>query len=306
MGESAGGGSIVHHITAYGGSKDAPPFQRAILQSPAYVPRPYASQAEDSFSVLLEAANVTSLSELIDLDTETLQIANKLSQNADFYGTFQFGVAPDGDYVPDMPEKLLSSGQYHKDIKVIVAHNTFEGLKYTDPAATNSSAFDEYMELYFPNISETVLQQVSTEIYPAVYDGTYPWTTPLSRLITAVSESTFTCHAYFVGNALGAAVGADSYSYLFSVPPGTHILDVYFSYFVNSTSTVTNETVARYMQGYFTSFAENGDPNSADLPAFPTYGANFTDLNLNQTFIDVIEDPSANSRCDWWQTVAYA
>jgi carboxylesterase type B len=38
MGESAGGGSIMHHITANGG-KSAPAFKRAILQSPAFMPQ---------------------------------------------------------------------------------------------------------------------------------------------------------------------------------------------------------------------------------------------------------------------------
>ncbi|KAM0807759.1 putative Alpha/Beta hydrolase protein [Seiridium cardinale] len=306
MGESAGAGAILHHITAYGGSKGTPPFNQAIVQSPGYVPRPYASQAEDSYAVLLANANASSLEELISLDTKALQGANKLSQSSDFYGTLQFGIAPDGNYVPDMPEKLLADGSYHKDIKVIVAHNTFEGQRYTDPAATNSTAFDEYMALYFPGASEASLQELSTAIYPAVYDGTYPWTTPFSRLLTAISEFTFTCHAYFLGEALGSAIGQDSYSYLFSVPPGTHTLDVYFSYFVNSSSTVTNETVARSMQEYFASFAETGDPNRSSLPLFPIYGSNFMDLNLNQSFIDTVHDPAANSRCDWWKAVNYA
>ncbi|KAK9802291.1 putative Alpha/Beta hydrolase protein [Seiridium cardinale] len=299
MGESAGAGAILHHITAYGGSKGTPPFNQAIVQSPGYVPRPYASQAEDSYAVLLANANASSLEELISLDTKALQGANKLSQSSDFYGTLQFGIAPDGNYVPDMPEKLLADGSYHKDIKVIVAHNTFEGQRYTDPAATNSTAFDEYMALYFPGASEASLQELSTAIYPAVYDGTYPWTTPFSRLLTAISEFTFTCHAYFLGEALGSAIGQDSYSYLFSVPPGTHTLDVYFSYFVNSSSTVTNETVARSMQEYFASFAETGDPNRSSLPLFPIYGSNFMDLNLNQSFIDTVHDPAANSSRDF-------
>ncbi|ORY70334.1 Alpha/Beta hydrolase protein [Pseudomassariella vexata] len=308
MGESAGGGSILHHITAYYGSKDTPPpFHRAIVQSTGYVSRLDASQAEGSFSVLLDKANVSTLAELEDLDTQTLQIANQLSQSSDFYDAFQFGIAPDGDYVPDLPEKLLASGQYHKDIKVIVAHHTFEGQRYTDPTATNSSAFDEHMKLYFPKASSNVLSELSTEIYPAVYNGTYPWTTPFDCLYIAVFEFTFSCHADVLGDALGPSVGQDSYSHLFSVPPGTHTLDVYFSFCVNSSATVTNETIARNMQGYFTSFAQSGDGNAnkAGLPEFPLYGSNLTDLELNQTFVDVRMDPAAHSRCDWWKAASY-
>ncbi|KAJ4393069.1 hypothetical protein N0V93_002276 [Gnomoniopsis smithogilvyi] len=309
MGESAGGGSILHHLTAYGGEQDAPLFQQAILQSPAYVPRPYKSQAEDSFSVLLEAANISTLADLVELDTYDLQVANKLSQNSDFYGTFQFGPAPDGSFVPELPEKLLTSGQYHKGVKVMVAHNTFEAQKYTDPAANNSSAFDTYMKLYFPEANVSTMVDLSTNIYPAVYNDTsLPWSTPFERLMTAVGEFTFVCHAYFIGEALGAQNDNDAYSYLFSVPPGTHTLDVNYSYYLNSTwsTLVVNVTTAQYMQGYLINFAEAGQPNRPGQPEFPVYGDSHLDLNLNQTFIDVLTDPAASSRCDWWRQAPYA
>jgi cholinesterase len=38
MGESAGGASITHQITAYGGMQANVPFQQAILQSAAWLP----------------------------------------------------------------------------------------------------------------------------------------------------------------------------------------------------------------------------------------------------------------------------
>lgn len=327
MGESAGGGSIAHHMTAYGGGKNAtpPPFQQAILQSPAYVPRPYASQAEDSFAVLLATANVSSLAGLAALDTYDLQVANKLAQQSDFYGAFQFGPAPDGSgLVPDLPEKLFAQGRYHKGIRVLVAHNTYEGQKYTDPAAANdSAAFDAYMKLYFPDAPEAMLRALATEVYPAVYNSnnnttgtgsSYPWATPFDRLMTAVSDFTFSCHAYFIGAAAAAAeTNAGAYSYLFSVPPGTHTLDVHYSYYVNSSwdSTVTNVTTARTLQSYLVNFAAGGDPNdhnSNGLPLFPAYGAaaNFSGLNVNETFVDVRRDPAANERCDWWWSAAYS
>lgn len=309
MGESAGGGSIMHHLTAYGGTKGAPLFQRAILQSPAYVPRPYASQAEDSFAALLSAANVSTLADLEAMSTRDVQIASKLAQLGDFYGTFQFGPAPDGDLVPALPEVLLGSGRYHQGVKVMVAHNTFEAQRYTDPAATNTSAFDEYMGLYFPDASESAMSELKTTVYPAVYnDSSLAWSAPLSRLMTAISDFTFTCHAYFVAEAYGTAVGQDAHSYLFSVPPGTHTLDVYYSYYVNSTwsSTVTNVTTAQYLQRYLTRFVSTGDPNGNGLPTMPVYGEDHLDLNLNQTFIDVVTDPAANTRCDWWREASYA
>lgn len=90
MGESAGGSSILHQITAYGGQKA--PFNQAILQSPAFIPKPLKAQSDSAFASFLSNANVTTLAQLRALDTLTLQTANKLTQNPAFYGTFAFGM----------------------------------------------------------------------------------------------------------------------------------------------------------------------------------------------------------------------
>lgn len=155
---------------------------------------------------------------------------------------------------------------------------------------------------YFPEADSGVLSPWSTKIYPAVYNGSHPYTDAFGRLMLAISEFTFTCHAFWTTLYLGSQIGKDAYSYLFSVPPGIHTLDVCYTYFVNHTSLLTNETMAEYLQGYITSFAQDGDPNKVNLPAFPAYGTSFVDLNINQTFINTTIDPAATSRCDWWKT----
>ncbi|OCL11078.1 alpha/beta-hydrolase [Glonium stellatum] len=270
-GESAGGGSIFHHITAYGGKKNPAPINRAIVQSPAFIPRPLESQAEDSYQILLQTAGVSDLTELKALSTYDLQVANKLSQTSDFYGVFQFGPAPDGDYVLDLPGKLLATGKFDKTIPILAAHNTAEGTRYTDPAATNNSAFTTYMKLYFPQASVATLLLLADGLYPPIYDGIMPYTTPFQRLMLAISEFTFTCNAYWMACDLGPALGRNSYSYLFSIPPGTHTLDVPYTYFTNASSAVVNTTAAETLQGYLTSFAQDGNLNKASPPAFPIY-----------------------------------
>jgi carboxylesterase type B len=318
IGESAGGGSIMHHLTAYGGARDPAPISKAIIQSPAFVQRPYKSQGDDSYKILLAAAAVSNLAGLKALSTFDLQVANKLSQKADIYGNFQFGnillsatsrdsrltrtIGPglDGDYVPDLPGTLVSQGKFNK-IPVLTAHNTFEANRYTDPAATNSSAFETYMKLYFPEISRVQLLELSA-LYPAIYTGLYPYSTPFERLRLALSELTFTCNAYFMATALGPALLRKSFSYLFSVGTGYHTIDVPYTYYTSDTSAVANTTLAKMLQGYLTSFAQNGDPNKAGLPAFPVYGLTSTQRNLNLTDTGVIKDPSATLRCAFWQT----
>ena len=80
MGESAGAGSIIHHITAYGGAQRPGklPFQQAVLQS-ASVHNPVQSKLleEQLFQTFLAAAGVDTLDEARQLPSETLQLANK-------------------------------------------------------------------------------------------------------------------------------------------------------------------------------------------------------------------------------------
>ena len=80
IGESAGAGSIMHHITAYGGAKGEGqlPFQQAIMQS-ASIHNPTQSKLleEQVFQSFLDAAGVSTLDEARGLPSETLQMANK-------------------------------------------------------------------------------------------------------------------------------------------------------------------------------------------------------------------------------------
>ena len=91
MGESAGGGSVMHQITAYGGSRGKVPFHQAIVQSPGFQPMPSSKGQEAVFQKFLKDANVHNLQEARSLTFEELQFANyKLVEESFPYGTFTF------------------------------------------------------------------------------------------------------------------------------------------------------------------------------------------------------------------------
>jgi carboxylesterase type B len=94
MGESAGGGSILHHITAFGGQKGKTPFQRAIPQSPFILPPPGKQAQESLFAATLAAANVTSFDALQSLSEDQLEETNYLLVARSAYGLFRFGEDP--------------------------------------------------------------------------------------------------------------------------------------------------------------------------------------------------------------------
>ena len=108
------------------------------------------------------------------------------------YGFFTYGPVVDGLFTPALPGKLLLQGSYDKSLKVMVGHNSNEGLVFTDPAVSNNSAFDAAIVRYFPNISPAVRTYIEDELYPPVFDGSFGYKDQTGRLDLFISESTFT------------------------------------------------------------------------------------------------------------------
>ena len=93
LGESAGCGSIMYQMTAFGGTKGPVPFHQAITQSAFLQPVPPVLQ-EQTYQKTLQYANASSFTELKDMPSVDLQTANALViGNTDPYGTFTFGMS---------------------------------------------------------------------------------------------------------------------------------------------------------------------------------------------------------------------
>ncbi|KAK3043956.1 hypothetical protein LTS18_002557, partial [Coniosporium uncinatum] len=122
MGESAGAGSIVHHITAFGGKQD-PLFQRAILQSAAYQPQyDRAGALEGVFQNFTNAAGCAGqgVACLRRASVDNLANANRLAIQNAVPGTFGFGPGSDGGWVRQLPVLEFASGNYWKDLQSLV------------------------------------------------------------------------------------------------------------------------------------------------------------------------------------------
>jgi len=134
MGESAGGSSIMHHITANGGTT-TPIFNRAILQSPAFQPQyslhrlPDVRYNDDQLNSQYESfassagCPLPSLSCLRALPSEDLEAANLAETLKAAYGHFQYGPAVDGVYVQDLPGRELLNGDFANGVELMIGHN---------------------------------------------------------------------------------------------------------------------------------------------------------------------------------------
>ncbi|RYN71466.1 hypothetical protein AA0117_g9561 [Alternaria alternata] len=304
FGESAGGGSIIHQITAYGGAKGKAPFQQALPQSPGWFPIQSNVQTEDTYQKLLNLTNTSSLADLRALPSEVIMRANtqQVFYNSP-YGTFTYGPVVDGNFVPLRPGQLLAQGRFDKDVRVMVGHNADEGAFFTPTTIHSDETLQAYLKGLFPVASQQVISHITDTVYPPVFDGSFPYHDQYSRAALLVSEGIFTCNT----NYLSTGLGNKTYSYLFAVPPALHGLDVSYTYYTGGPASlaVANTTIATTMQRFITSFAKEGQPTLNGIPTFKMYGSNASVLKLNITSIDEVHDSNTNTRCSWWQKALF-
>lgn len=307
FGESAGGGSIMHQITAYGGANGSAPFQQAVPQSPGWQPTTSVVTQEDVYQRFLTLTNTTSLAELRALSSEEVMLANAQQITYDSpYGTFTYGPVVDGLFAPLQPAQLLAQGRFDKDVRVMVGHNANEGALFTPFFIPNEAALEDQISSAFANAPKSSLDYVTKTLYPPVFDGSLPYTNNFERGSLIVSEGVFTCNT----NYLSRAYGNKTYSYLFAVPPAIHGQDIPYTYFEGGAGStglqgVANTTIAIALQEFITSFAENGVPDATGVKQFNMYGPDASVLELNVTGIEDVRDSNANARCAWWQKALY-
>lgn len=310
MGESAGAGSIMHQITAYGGKGGPAPFQQAIIQSPGWNPIVSLQQQEHTLQQFLDILNVSSVEEARRLPSAKLIAGNayQIGTKA-FYGSFVYGPVVDGTFAPALPGQLLLSGDFDRNVSVMVGHNANEGLTFVSPNATKGDYLPTILKQIFPTIQSNVTRYITDVIYPPEYDGKWGYTNPLTRASLAISDADIQCNTDY----LNRAYKNQTYAYEFSLPPALHGQDILYTFFDNDTSTissdlgvsVTNITVAHVMQDWFASFTHGGTPKSSLAPTFPQYGDQGYLMNIGNDTIAPMRDPTNNPRCHFWQTAPY-
>ncbi|KAL5121158.1 hypothetical protein ACEQ8H_001010 [Pleosporales sp. CAS-2024a] len=304
FGESAGGGSIMHQITAYGGSQGKAPFQQAVPQSPGWTPVQNNVRTENTYQKFLSLTNSTCLADLRALPSEVLIRASAQQITYDSgYGQYTYGPVVDGLFSPLQPGQLLAQGRFDKDVRIMVGHNANEGALFTPPYIASEQGLDAQLKSAFQGIQQSSLDTITQTLYPPVFNGSYPYTNQFARADLIISEGIFTCNTYYLSTALKN----ETYSYLFAVPPALHGQDVAYTYFTGgaTSSSVVNRTVAFALQDFITSFAEQGAPDAAGVRQFNMYGPNAAVMELNVTGIEEIRDSNANARCNWWQKALY-
>ncbi|KAL1792387.1 hypothetical protein ACET3X_008894 [Alternaria dauci] len=226
-GLSAGAGSILHHLTAYGGSKtdEKPLFHRAAMWSPAFQwGYDRTGALEETFHNFASKAHCSSnaLDCLRKASTDDLITANQDVVNAALeLGMFPFGPAVDGDLVPELPAALLSKGKHNNCSSIIVSHDHDEVSMFLAEWVDSKEDFTQFLEYAFPGDALTDIRERIQKQYPAkLFDFKQK-----KRMRNVLRDSTFVCNTRQIYNAFhnNSAV----YTAKFDMPPAQHGFDMF-------------------------------------------------------------------------------
>ncbi|KAH7110372.1 carboxylesterase family protein-like protein [Dendryphion nanum] len=317
MGESAGAGSIIHQITAYGGQEGkgaqvaGAPFSQAILQSPGWLPHPPIAEQDRLFNDFLARLNVSTLQEARLLSTEALVRANMAVVRDSSYGTFSFGPTVDGDFVPAIPAVSLLDGRFDPNVTIMVGHNPDEGVLFTPPNATNVTTFVDSILALYPSMTQENLDYVAKTLYPAVFNGAHGYTDPYRRAAKMRADVIIVCNKLPVLTAYQQR----AYSYQFSLPPGLHGVDLEYTFYDDggagpfnpaTLSGVVSEEAAHTFQRWIAEFVTSGEPKNVNrlqsLP-YPGNRSNASTVDLNVTGVSIITEYAAGRRCAFWESL---
>ncbi|KAH8817777.1 carboxylesterase family protein-like protein [Flagelloscypha sp. PMI_526] len=298
MGESAGGGSVMHQITAYGGARGVP-FHQAIPQSATWLPTLAPELQDASTKAFLNYLKVASLDEARQASYNDIVRANLLLiGNASPYPSFPVLPVADGSFIPAPPAKLFESGRYTHGLRILTGHNLDEGLMFTNPITANETLYLQLLHQLFPSATNDAFNELLVQ-YPATFDGSLPYTSQITRAALTFGDLAFNSAALAIASAKQHAA---SFAYLFSAYPALHGQDLAYTFYTPESPAavaVANVSIARAYQKGLASFILTGTPDFGTGP-LRQYGEKGNVVVISNSSIVSGVDPALNPRNTWW------
>ncbi len=293
MGES-GGGSKVSHLLAMPSADGL--FHKAIIQSGPGLTSTPASRATASAKNVLTKLGI----ENTQAGLATLQSITADELLAAGFGT-RYGPVVDEDVLPRHPF-TPSAPSISKDIPILIGSNKDEMTIF------------QASEPWFGNFTEEELQAYAERIpngtaLLAEYRTLYPDYSP-THLRTQLDSSRFTFGSQVLAERKVAQGGAPVYMYyltwetpvnngLFRSP---HTLDMPFMFDTVEKSVALVGTgpepqkMADQMASAWIAFAKTGNPNTKEIPTWPTYDTNKRATMMFDLPSKVVNDPNSKIR----------
>jgi len=315
FGESAGGGSVMVHLTS---PLSRGLFHRAIMQSPALptarakvLPLTELADAERAavdyaHAVGIEGEGPAALEALRALPADKLldgaSCADEISAlSAGKHAAGFASAIRDGKLIPEAPETVFAAGRQNR-VPVIV------GAADRDLAVGGAASKDELFSVFGPSAA------AARKLYDPRGDET------LAELVQQVlADRVFVEPARHLADELAGA-GQPVWLYRFAYVPQSlrgidkgafHGSDVGFtldtpSYLVGENAMPADEAMGHLASAYWVQFALTGDPNGAGRPVWPRHDPMAGGIfHFTNSGADFGTDP-LQGRLDIWQQVSGA
>lgn len=312
FGESAGGGSVMVHLTS---PLSRGLFHRAIVQSPGVptsrakvMPLNDISTAEKSGrdyarSIGITADGEAALSDLRALPASILLENSEMGDEITAVSAGRHlpgfaGATEDGKLIVDPPEAILASGRQAM-IPVMVGATDRDlpigAARDKDELFSTFGAEDAIARGLYDARGDSSLKELNQQVF-----ADRAMVEPARHLANEMARAGQPTWLYRFGyvneafrdNSLGAP-HAFEIPFTFNAP----------SAFVGGEATAADKAMARIASGYWVQFAKTGDPNKDDLPIWPKHESSLDRLFYFTNSGVVVGPDPLKPRLDLWQKV---
>lgn len=326
-GDSAGGGSVVLHMAAYGGRNDHL-FVGGVGQSVFFPTQRRVSDLEFQFDQFADASGCgTSQDQLACLRSQDLATLAKANLQYPYPGQTQAPIFPyapcvDGEIIQDYPNRLYDQGKFVK-VPLMIGDDTNEGTGFVSNASSLQDV-STFMKAQYPELTDFDLIAINT---------LYPKMTPLPKhaayfpsLAAAYGEATLKCPGIHVSESMALYYDARKvWNYRYNVLEADnvesglgvpHVFETPAIFGVGPTGSgkgvgssyeTYNSAIIPVVMGYWINFVRfldpNGESGDSNLPDWGTFQQGFSlnrlVLETNNTRMETVP-VDQRIRCQFW------
>ncbi|KAI4150994.1 MAG: hypothetical protein LQ340_003768 [Diploschistes diacapsis] len=321
-GQSAGAGSVVNHLTAYGGSfqNNQSLFHGAIMESQSMPPIRNVSEQQFQYDSLVNKTGcgnaADTLACLRGLPYEELLSDGGFIPYPGNQGPPVYGYNPviDGELIVDLPVNMLANGDFIK-VPTVFGDDSNEGTIFTPRYFKTQDQSTTFMKDNFPSLTDNQLNEYTT-MY-TFNDTAQPdyWL----KASWAYGETRYVCPGIHMSSLITNHSNANVWNWRYNIATpaqqaslnlvshGSELPAIWGPQYQGPSGpakmleTNATNTVAA-MQGYWVSFIKTMDPNKLKPDLAPTWdawnGSNRILFDFNGTSMETI-DAGQMQRCGY-------